>query len=265
MTSQFSIRALTDGVFSYGCGSREILVLKAFFDDSGTHDRSDVIVMGGIIAPEESWLALEPPWQAELDRLGITAMHMSHCEARRGEFQDMERDQRDAIIAFFSNLICATKGRMLASAVSRRVWNSVAAQTKLGEVFAEPIDFLFNTCMRRALESRRTSNDGPEEVVVTFDTRDQNLRFWEDLAAGYEKRWPSRLVGYSFGQMAKVLPLQAADMIAYESFVHQCQFEKTGENFSHRPNMVKLMECLAVWAGFYDEENLLEYARKLVG
>lgn len=55
-----SMRSLTHGLFSYGCPSREIFVLNAFFDDSGTHDASDVIVMGGIIAPEEAWLALEP-------------------------------------------------------------------------------------------------------------------------------------------------------------------------------------------------------------
>lgn len=259
------IKALTDGVFSYLCRNREIIVLKAFLDDSGTHDRSDVIVMGGIIAPEEAWVALEPKWQAELTRLGIEKMHMSHCERRWGEFKDFERPERDAMIAVFSDLICETGGRMLASAVSRKIWDGVTAQTKLGEVFAEPIDFLFNTCMRRALESRPVSSANPEEVVVTFDTREQSLHFWEDLAASYEKKWPNRLVGYSFGQMAKVLPLQAADMIAYESFVHQCRFEKTGDNFSHRPNMVKLMSCLAVWAGFYNEESLLEYARELVG
>lgn len=241
-------------------------MLKAFFDDSGTHASSDVIVMGGIIAPEEAWAALEPPWQAEIDRLGIKKMHMSHCERRWGEFKDMERPERDAIIATFSDLICETGGRMLASAVSRKVWDDVIAQVpELEIVFGEPIDFLFNTCMRHALESRRATSSAPEEVVVTFDTREQNLHFWEDLASNYEKKWPGRLAGYSFGSMERVLPLQAADMIAYEAFVHQCRFEKTGENFSHRPNMVKLMNRLAVWAGFYNEESLLEYARKLVG
>jgi hypothetical protein len=259
------IKALTDGLFSYRCRSRDILVLKAFFDDSGTHGPSDVIVMGGLIAPEEAWTALEPKWQAELDRLGIEEMHMSHCEKRWGEFKDFERSERDAMIAFFSDLICETGGRLLASAVSRKVWDSVTAETKLGEVFAEPIDFLFNTCMRRALESRRATSGAPEEVVVTFATREQNLLFWKDLAANYERKWPSRLVGYAFGQMARNPPLQAADMIAYEAFVQQCRFEKSGDKLSHRPNMVKLMSRLAVWAGFYDEEQLLAYARELVG
>lgn len=259
-----SIKVLTDGVFSYRCDSREILVLKAFFDDSGTHDSSDVIVMGGLLAPEEAWVVLEPKWQEALDCFGIKQMHMSHCERRWGEFQEMERPDRDKIIERFSDLVCETGGRMLASAVSRKVWKAVLDKTPILEVvFKEPIDFLFNTCMRRALESRRASTDGLEEVVVAFDTREQNMHFWEDLASRYEKKWSPRLVGYSFGQMKRVLPLQAADMIAYEAFVHQCRFELSGDAFSHRPNMVKLLSCLPVWAGFYDEESLLEFARHL--
>jgi Protein of unknown function (DUF3800) len=241
-------------------------LLKAFFDDSGTHDRSDVVVMGGVIAPDESRAALEPKWQDVLDKFGIEKMHMSHCERRWGEFKHKERVERDEIIERFSDLICETGGRLLASAVSRKVWDSVTAKVPtLGLAFKEPIDFLFNTCMRRALESRRVSADGPEQVEVIFDTRDKNIRFWRDLASRYERNFPSRLVGYSFGQMANSKPLQAADMVAYEAFVHQCRFEKTGENFSHRPNMVKLMSSLAVWAGFYDEDNLLAYAVKLAG
>lgn len=104
-------------------------------------------------------------------------MHMSHCERRWGEFKPFERLERDAMIETFSDLICETGGRMLASAVSRKVWDSVTSQTRLGEAFPEPIDFLFNTCMRRALESRRATTEGKEEVVVTFDTREQNLHF----------------------------------------------------------------------------------------
>lgn len=85
------------------------------------------------------------------------------------------------------------------------------------------------------------------------------------MAKTYKRKWPNQLVGFAFGQMERSPALQSADMIAYEAFVHQCMFEKTGENFSHRPNMVKLMNCLAVWAGFYSEESLLDYASQLTG
>jgi len=219
-----SIKVLTDGVFSYRCRSREVLVLKAFFDDSGTHDNSDVIVMGGLIAPEEAWANLEPKWQAGLDHFGIRKMHMSHCERGWGEFEGWSQYCKDQAISLFSDLVCETGGRLLASAVSRKVWETVTGEVPdLKIVFQQPIDFLFNTCMRRALESRRATSTEPEEVAVTFDTREQNLHFWEDLASNYEKKWPQRMVGYSFGSMERVLPLQAADMVAYESFVHQVQ------------------------------------------
>ena len=238
-------------------------MLKAYFDDSGTHHGADVIVMGGLISTDEEWAALEPKWQAALDEIGIKKMHMSPCENRKGEFQRFERPERDAIVARFTDLVCETRGRMLASAVSRDVWNRVADETAIREWFPEPIDFLFNCCMRRALESRRLDGPPAEELVVVFDSRDESLPFWRELGASYERNWGDKLAGYSFGQMQRVLPLQAADIVAYETFVHQCRCEQAGEPVNPRPNLYKLMAGLDTYAGFYDYDNLLDYALKL--
>jgi hypothetical protein len=89
-------------------------VLKAYFDDSGTHAGSDVIVMGGLIAAEEKWAEMQPKWQAGLDYYGIKAMHMSHCFNGYNEFKLWSSDQKEDCIAYFRKLIVETEGYMLA-------------------------------------------------------------------------------------------------------------------------------------------------------
>ena len=250
-------------LFSYGAKQKDFLVLKAYFDDSGTHLASDVVVMGGLIASEESWNALEPTWDAHLRYLGIKKMHMSHCEKGRKEFWGWERPKIDDCIATFREMIEKTHGRMLASAVGRKDWEDACAVTCLGDIFSDPLDFLFNTAMRRALESRRASAENSKEITVIFDSRGQNLAFWQNLAANYQRKWPNRMAGFSFGLMEKIFPLQAADMIAYESFVHQCARVNGQPEPPFRPNMQKLSEALSLSAGYYTLESLIEYGRAI--
>ncbi len=66
-------------------------MLTAYFDDSGTHAGSDVILMGGLIAHEDEWKVLEAEWKTALGEFGLRRMHMSHCESRKGEFAAFER------------------------------------------------------------------------------------------------------------------------------------------------------------------------------
>ncbi|MBY0582715.1 MAG: DUF3800 domain-containing protein [Sphingomonas sp.] len=254
------------GLFPYGQSRRQVIVLKAYFDDSGTHNESDVIAMGGLIADEPVWALMEQKWAALRDELGIRKMHMSACENARNEFAGWSRDARDKAIARFSDIICDMNACMLAGAVSRTVWNRVASETDLANQFSQPIDFLFNVCMRKAMEAKRVSVEGTEKVVVTFDSREENLGFWNKLASGYQESWKHKVSSYAFGSMVDVLPLQAADMIAYEIFVHQCSRERVGgENPELRPNFRKLADQLPIHAGYFTYNNLLEYARELSG
>lgn len=85
------------------------------------------------------------------------------------------------------------------------------------------------------------------------------------MADNYEANWPGRLAGFSFGRMEKVLPLQAADMIAYETFVHYCEQVNGNPTPKLRDNMAKLASEMPVYAGYYTYDALVEYANWLDG
>jgi hypothetical protein len=258
------ITTLASDVSAYGQRERGLAVLKAFFDDSGTHDSADVSVMGGLIAHEDEWAVLETEWARALGELKLRKMQMSSCERGWKQFKEWNRDERERAIARFGAIIEKMNARMLMAAVSRDCWNAVAPHTRLGEAFAEPIDFCFNACMRHALESKRRSAKARELVVVTFDCREESVDHWRSLARSYERRYPDRVASFAFSSMEKVLSLQAADMIAYEGFRFQCSREKLGGAEPQAgPNFAKLLKALPLKGGFYTEEQLRDYALKL--
>ncbi len=148
---------------------------------------------------------------------------------------------------------------MLSSAVTRAAWADASSRSAIGEIFDEPISYCFNFCMRKAMSSYRASKGNVEHVVAVFDARQQNLPTWRKLASGYQRLYPSKLAGASFGDMAKVMPLQAADMIAYEAFRFTCDHEKTGAS-SPRPNFASLVENLAYSGGTSTADQLVQYA-----
>lgn len=219
--------------------------------------------MGGLIADEGEWAAFEVEWQSALDDLGITKMHMSACEAPRKQFDGWPRERRDSAIDRFREIVVKRRALMLISAVSQAAWDEATRQSEiLRSLFPTPIDLCFNDCMQKAMLWR--SGDQPERVVITFDTRDQNVKAWERRAGGYEERYPSRVAGFAFGSMEKVLPLQAADMVAYEAFVFQCERERLGgiEPVARR-NFRLLLEGLPCRGGFYRPESLIAYAERI--
>lgn len=69
------------------------MTIGGFFDDSGTHDSSTLVVLGGLLGTEEQWDAFEPAWSALLnkplpERPPLKEFHLTECSAGRGEFSN---------------------------------------------------------------------------------------------------------------------------------------------------------------------------------
>jgi hypothetical protein len=80
-------------------------VHNAFFDESGTHDGSEIVAMGGLVSSYDNRSRWEVEWNNILRARGIKVFHFSESMARKGEFDNEWTDlQRDN----FMERLCTT-------------------------------------------------------------------------------------------------------------------------------------------------------------
>jgi hypothetical protein len=56
---------------------RFVLSFTAYFDESGTHDGSEAVVVAGYLSTAERWIAFEAVWKATLADFDLPAFHMT--------------------------------------------------------------------------------------------------------------------------------------------------------------------------------------------
>ena len=184
-------------MFGHGQSDRRTLLLRAYFDDSGTHAASPVIVMAGLMADEDSWAQIEADWAAALADLGIPDMHMSHCENAKKAFSDWSRDRRDLAVARFRGIILKHRALIVVSTLARKVWDEASAiRPEMLTIFESPLDYCFNHCIGKVARTRRAAVSEIEPILVTFDSREQSLDNWRPLAASYERHFPHKIAGF---------------------------------------------------------------------
>ncbi|MEZ5888895.1 MAG: hypothetical protein R3D52_00720 [Xanthobacteraceae bacterium] len=69
-----------------------MVMLAAYFDDSGTHDRSRIVVWGGFLGTCEQWATFDQAWRKKLARPlegkpPLKKFSVTDCQARRNEFE----------------------------------------------------------------------------------------------------------------------------------------------------------------------------------
>ena len=189
---------------------------SVYFDES-TGNGSPILVVAGFLAADAHWALFEAEWKAVLSDFGITGFHMQHFAGCKKEFRGMEERQRKRLMAGLLDILqrriqfgfgCAVhvkafrelfKGKERAAIGSPYALCALGCNLLVGEwaernFQIEPVAFFYDI-----------GNKNSGEVTDTFRA---------------EKNDPSnlafRLGSLTFVDDKAMVPLQAADLAAYE-------------------------------------------------
>jgi hypothetical protein len=194
-------------------------MMKAFFDETGTHDGSDITGIGGFVGTAEAWEKLEPKWLevlAEFADKGVSWFHMSEAVAQRGQFDRIEKPTLSYLIAGLSKSLGEFPLTPFFSAVVSDDWG-VVKDAEFSKRFPRPIDLCFENLVRHLWLWARAYAGG-EAVVPVF-------AYSQDLSAGMAAIWHAygahdwfrNILGpIAFGHPQQIIPLQAADLLAHQ-------------------------------------------------
>ncbi len=232
-------------------------MLHAYVDDSGTHDDAEIVSMGAFIAPFESWSAFELDWCAILDRERVKAFHMSHCEAGASPF-DWEWPRRASLIHDLRHVIIRFQMLGTAFSISWKDWDALVIG-KHREYLGGAVEFAFGGAIGLLVQHLRQFWP-QEKLAIVVDDQKQRKDDLQRIAGHYAdlKVLYPEIDSLAFASMQNSVPLQAADMIAWEAYRYALDWLKTGGNPVARAHFRDFLANAPIVGAIMGREEILK-------
>jgi hypothetical protein len=219
------IRALVCGWPEPERSRRLLVMLQGYADDSGSDGTRLPYVLAGYVLESERWAKFSDEWQDELFKApSIDYFKMSEANERDGQFSRMSREIVDGKIRQLASVILRHQPRGIFSYMNWQDYRELFLPIFLPETkltfLRNPYHVLFGAIFD-ALESYQKSlGTFPETVDFDFDEQGSLGQFplflWDAIKMqGPRKR--RKMLGRTPTMLddKKVMPLQAADMLAW--------------------------------------------------
>ena len=248
-----------------GPWGRPSAVVVAYFDESGTHGDSGVFAIAGYVAAQEDWIRFETDWKRALRRAGISYFHMVEYENRRGPFASWSKEKRHEVLG---DLLAAIKAHALIGLAGcvvvadfERVFRPALPT---GHPYRDPYIFCLQVGMERIAHYFGPHLPRSEKIACVFEEKDKvahsAARHYEAVKAHNE--WGTLFGSISFGGKVDYIPLQAADVLAYESRKATMRLV-TGGQGRERHSLSILRDGLAHECSYCDAEAMDKLLRQM--
>jgi Protein of unknown function (DUF3800) len=208
------ILALVSGLPKGRRNEQLLLMLQLFIDESSTND-PPVYVMSGVISTAERWAKFSDEWQAALDMpVRLKYFKMSEAMGPGGEFQGFSESRRNERLQIFADIIGEHAFGMVSCCLPHDVHKKMLTHPGVPKHLRNPYCFLFYGMVLETQRLREVLKLGDGDMDLIFDdligAKDQALNGFEQI-----RKLVPRISTPTFRDDMKVLPLQAADMIAW--------------------------------------------------
>jgi hypothetical protein len=225
-------------------GPYDLMAMTLYCDDSGTHVKSPWAVAACLVAPVEQWQRFNEDWESVKREEGFEVFHMNRFVAKKPPFdspQWEDQEKRDRTVRKLVGIITNRCSRAFVSAVKKSAYDEFSLRfSNTGGCLLGDNHYTFAVLLSLTLLSvwrEENGHDNSELVDFVFDNMSEGKCEINNLFEGFfgngdhfaRNRYGAFHNGWGFRDKRYVMPLQAADIVAWESFhhVHNESFRKS--------------------------------------
>ena len=237
-----------------------LLMLAAYFDNSGTHDKFSVVTWGGFIATFEAWKRFDVLWRAELAKpLGykpaLKKFSLSRCQAKQEEFADYIEAESDHLQYRMREIIVSVPLLGMAYATDRKTWDRLVTGAPR-DYFGDAETTCFSACINGSIARARRYWPNERYLSLHFDWGRKSTKL-DGLVARVHEGYKGQpeLTNIAFDVVEFVTPLQAADVLATENYWHALGVLNGNPN--PRPHLEHFLKNASTEGYILDEPQIL--------
>lgn len=254
------VRHLASAIFPFSDKDKYMLMLNAYFDETGRGDdpRTKFVGLAGCFERAETWIDFEPEWINILTNAGVKSenegerpyFHMSDFAHSEGIFKDWKGDEprRRKLIDKLWGLILETKPYVVGAFLKLEDYRQVLSkENQEGLVdpyypcYMQSLAFVFSLLKDRKNYSVATIFDYKKGFVG-------NAYRIYDVAIAKHPEYEQIISIPNFAKMKHTVPIQVADMIVYESY-KEFDRREYGSEYKPRPELKYLETLISIYTG----------------
>lgn len=239
------------------------MLLDAYFDDSGTHDKAPAVVVAGYLASAEKWEEFARKWAAMLYEANLTHWHQVSFAQRVKEYAGWTEEKRVKFMQRAAGIIRNTVIAGVSCGVNATAFRELAPRLPL-----RPYVFCAMGCFKH-LERWAFENSHRAPIACIFESGTQGGREISDMVQELMsdedgERLSFRIGSFRFEKKKQLLPLQTADILAYECYSEALRGHINGE--VRRPRMsLKELGPTLFGGTFHTRAMLEEFIARIEG
>jgi hypothetical protein len=218
-----------------------LAMLTGYFDDSGTHG-GPIVIVGGLSGTEWQLSSLEKLWRPHLERPlcgtknPVRRFHAYDCFNSINDFTGWTRTETDYYWHQLVTVIIESRVMPYGIGCVRQDWDDLVVGD-LRAIYGNAEQMCIKNCFVKALQWAQQNTFDP---LITFVLDNRPLLVQQEaqvVSHTFENGRPGELpqvVGTAFLSSLRILPLQAADLIAWELYQFANNIH-SGETVAGRP------------------------------
>ena len=237
--SQQALDSLVCGYSKEHRDAKVMVMFKAYFDDSGSDEGSKTLLLAGCVQKYSVWANFSLGWEAGLaESPSIKYFHMREARKLEGEFNGWKAKHRDAKIRRLAEIAASYNPWTITAWISRAEHDAILKPIAPFMARQPYMDLFYAVILKLAQWHHDDGVTLPVDYV--FDEQGvigtESVMWYEHIKA-WQKPEIAALMGSSpkFENDKVVLPLQAADMLAWHLRRHKDHPEEDDSKWPTAP------------------------------